>query len=181
MSDVRFSLSGITYQNNSLVTLEDIGEAGDALFCITDLTACCRPPYTGENGPDIGNWFFPNGTQIYTPGEGTDWDFYRTRGETVILMHRKGGGEDGIYRCEIPDAINVAQTIHIGVYSAYTGEWCMYTPVLVMDSCRVIGVGASAAAPVLAGPLFRQFHKIHSYTYYSRTTSKVFPTPLRVV
>ena len=121
------------------MTLEDIGEGSDALFCITKKRACCRPPYTGENGPDIGNWFFPNGTRIYTPGEGTDWDFYRTRGEMVILMHRRGGGEDGIYHCEIPDAINVTQTIYIGVYSASNGEWYIYTAVFVVDcQCRIV-------------------------------------------
>ena len=127
-SDVRFSLNDAAYQNNSLVTLEDIGEDENALLCITDLIACCRCPYTGEMWPDMGNWFFPNGTKIYTSGEGTDWDFYRTRGEMVVLMHRKGGGEDGIYRCEIPDTFNVAQTIYIGLYSASTGESYIYTP-----------------------------------------------------
>ena len=110
------------------MTLEDIGEDENALLCITDLTACCRCPYAGEMGPDIGNWFFPNGTKIYTPGEGTDWDFYRTRGEMVVLMQRKGGGEDGIYHCEIPDTLNVVQTIYIGIYSGSTGELYIYTP-----------------------------------------------------
>ena len=39
--DVWFSLNGTTYQNNSCVTLEDIGEGDDALLCVTNLTACC--------------------------------------------------------------------------------------------------------------------------------------------
>ena len=32
---------------------------------------------------------------------------------------------DGIYRCEIPDAMNVIQTLYIGLYTNTTGE-CMY-------------------------------------------------------
>jgi len=40
----------------------------------------------------------------------------------VVLMHRRGGGEDGIYRCEIHDSIGVLQTIYIGVYNTSTGE-----------------------------------------------------------
>ena len=125
--DVRFSLNGTTYQNNSLVTLEDIGEWRDALLCETDLTACCRSPYTGETGSVIGNWFFPNGTRVlnfyanYTTH--TLWDFYRTRGQMVVYLHRRRGGVNGIYRCEIPDAMNVTQIIYIGVYTANTGEW----------------------------------------------------------
>ena len=117
-------LKGTTYQNNSCVTLEDIGEGDDALLCITNLTACCRPPYTGGTGKAIGNWYFPNGTKLPSDNAiGKKWDFYRTRGQMAIHMNRRKGGVEGIYRCVIPDAMNVTQTIYIGVYSASTGEW----------------------------------------------------------
>ena len=106
------------FQNNSLVTLEDIGEGVDALFCVTNFTPCCRAPYTGENGHSLGNWFFPNGTRV--PSE--RWDFHRGRGQMVVQLYRTRGGEEGIYRCEIPDAMNVIQTIYIGVYTASSGK-----------------------------------------------------------
>ena len=119
--DVKFSLSGTVYQNNSVVTLENIGEGGDALLCITDITDCCRPPASYNA---IGNWFFPNGTRV--PSSGNQWDIHRTRGRSVVLLHRRRGGADGIYRCEIPvpqsDAEDVTQTIFIGVYTANTGK-----------------------------------------------------------
>ena len=131
-------LRGRPYQNNSNVTLEDIGEGDDALLCITDLTACCQPPYTGEMGPALGNWFFPNGTIVFS---GDQSDFFGTRGQMVVRMNRRRGGVEGIYRCEIPDAMNVTQTIYIGVYSISTGEWLilycstdMYTRTLVIRS-----------------------------------------------
>ena len=115
---VRFWLRGTTYQNNSLVTLEEIGEWEDALFCVTDQPACCRPPYyTGA----IGNWLFPNGSGI--PSSLGQWDFFRTRGQMIVNMHRRRGGVNGIYSCLIPDARNVIPTIYIGVYTADTGEW----------------------------------------------------------
>ena len=104
--NVSFSLRNTTYENNSLVNLEDIGEDDDALLCTTDLTACCRPPYTGEMGSDLGNWFFPNETRV--PNEdvnntsGLQWDFYRTSSHSMVLMHRKRGGVTGNYRCR-PD------------------------------------------------------------------------------
>ena len=103
------------------MTLEDIGEGDDALLCVTDQTACCRPPHTGVTGSVIGNWFFPNGTRV--PSSGVLWDFHRTTGQSVKRLHRRRGGEDGIYHCEIPDAMNVTQTIYIGVYNTSTGEW----------------------------------------------------------
>ena len=101
--------------------LEDIGEDDDdALLCMTNLTACCRRPYTSDVGPALGNWYFPNETRVLSPGE--EWDITRTRGQRVVLLHRRRGGEEGIYHCEIPDAMNVNQTLYIGVYSASTGE-----------------------------------------------------------
>ena len=102
--------------------LEDIGDRDDALLCITSLTTCCQHP-------SLGNWFFPNGSKV--PGSGNNWDIYRTRGQMVVRMHRRTGGEEGIYRCEIPDSMNVIQTLYIGVYSASTGEWYIYTLVLL--------------------------------------------------
>ena len=108
---VRFSLNGTTYQNNSIVTLEDIGEDDDALLCVTDLTTCCQPSSVNARG----NWFFPNGTRV--PSSGVKWDFHRTRGQSVVLLQRRQGGVEGIYHCMIPDAMNVDQTIYIGVYN----------------------------------------------------------------
>ena len=110
---VRFSLNGITYQNNSIVTLEDIGEGDNALGCVTDQTACCQAGST--SGSSLGNWFFPNGTRV--PASGNQWDFHRTRGQSVVRLQRRRGGEEGIYSCEISDAMNITQTIYIGVYS----------------------------------------------------------------
>ena len=117
---VGFSLNGTTYQNNSIVTLEDIGEDDDALLCITDQPVCCRPPRTGEAQLPIGNWYFPNGTRV--PSSGGQWDFHRTRGHMVVLLHRKRGGVDGVYCCVVPDALNATQTVYIGVYTASAGE-----------------------------------------------------------
>ena len=110
--DIRFSLKGSTYQNNSFVFLEDIGEGDNALLCITNQTACCRP---GGMGTVLGNWFFPNGTKV--PSVANNFTLGRTRGHMMVSLHRRRGGEEGVYRCEIPDAMNVTQTIYIGVYA----------------------------------------------------------------
>ena len=107
------------------MTLEDIGEDDTALLCVTNLTACCRPPYTGPWFP-LGKWFFPNGTivpSIFINGNtGLEWDFYRDRGQMMVRMKRRRGGVEGIYRCEIPDSTNITQTIYVGVFNASTGE-----------------------------------------------------------
>ena len=118
---VWFSLKDKTYQNNSNVILEDIGEGDDALLCMTNQTACCRRPYTnGINRTALGNWYFPNGTRV--PSSGVQWDFHRTRGHMVVHLQRRRGGAEGVYNCQIPDILGIFQTIHIGVYSLSTGE-----------------------------------------------------------
>ena len=115
--DLQFSLNTKTYQNNSLVSLEEIGEGHDALWCRTDLTSCCKPPHT-ETAK--GNWFYPNKTRV--PNSKDQWNFYRERKKMVVNLHRRRGGENGIYYCEIPDSVNVYQTIYIGVYNTSSGE-----------------------------------------------------------
>ena len=55
--------------------------------------------------------------------QGMQWDIYITRGQMVVVMHRRRGGVEGIYRCMIPDTFGITQTIYIGVYSASTGKW----------------------------------------------------------
>ena len=112
-------LRGRPYRNNSIMKLGDIGEGDDALLCITNLTACCR-----SGGNALGNWYFPNGT-IVPSALGVGWDIYTTKDSMVVRMHRRRGGVEGIYCCDIPDTKNVIQTINIGVYSASTGEWSM--------------------------------------------------------
>ena len=120
--DVWFSLRNTTYQNNSIVMLEDIGEHDDALLCITNYSACCG---SNNMGRVLGDWFFPDGDIVLS--EGKEWDIYITGDQMVARMNRRRGGMEGIYCCEIPDSLNVIQTLYIGVYSANTGEWCVYT------------------------------------------------------
>ena len=118
--DFWFSLRNTTYQNNSCVALEDIGEGDDALLCLANLTDCHQPSHTDAIGLVQGNWFFPNGTRV--PSNGTRFDFYSDRIEMVVRLNRRQGRDEGIYSCVIPDSANVTQTIYIGVYTADTGE-----------------------------------------------------------
>ena len=100
------------------MTLEDIGEGEkDALLCNTNLTACCRPPYSGSTN---GNWYFPNGSSRIPSRGNLHSTFYRTRGQMVVRLNHRRGGEEGIYRCEIPDSVNVVQNIYIGLYTTNT-------------------------------------------------------------
>ena len=129
---VWLSLRGVTYQNNSLVTLEDIGEGDDALLCVTDNTACCARAQS-PGAVNLGDWYYPNETGVANSVVATPnilWEFYRNRGPSVVRMNRRRGGMNGIYHCEIPDTTGVNHTIYIGVYTVSTGEWCMHSHIL---------------------------------------------------
>ena len=119
--DVWFSLNGTTYHNNSLVTLENIGENNASLLCLTNFSACCGP-FTSENGSAKGNWYLPNGSRVPSKNDNEQSDFYRDRGQSVVRISQRRGGVDGIYHCVIPDSMKVTQTIYIGVYAENSGE-----------------------------------------------------------
>ena len=129
---VRFSLNGTTYQNNSLVTLEDIGEWDDALLCLTDNTMCCARAQVPGHGI-LGDWYYPNGTGVSNSGE--IWEFYRNRGQSVVRLNRRRGGVTGIYHCEIPDANGVTQDIYVGLYTNDNGEYR-----LIATQCECVSI-----------------------------------------
>jgi len=113
-------LNGAIVPNHGFVLLDNIGEYRESLLCLTDLTACCKSDYTGGRG-HLGHWFFPNETMV--PNMGDQWDFFRTRGQMMVLMHHRRGGVNGIYHCDIPDQTENPRRLYVGVYTANTGGY----------------------------------------------------------
>ena len=110
---MHLSLRGRKYiVNNSYFDIDDIGAEGDgaALLCITDLMQCCRGNET-DGGGALGQWFYPNGTNVSI--EGNKYDFYRNRGRSVVRLNRRNSARSptGLYCCEVPDATNTQQRI----------------------------------------------------------------------
>lgn len=109
---VKFMLRDRTYLNNSVVTINDIGEGdNDALLCVTELEDCCMDPRHGD-------FYYPNGTRVpfAMPDGQMRKGLLRNRGNQVIRLIRKGGmvtSPTGQYRCVIPDNLGVNQTIYI--------------------------------------------------------------------
>ena len=114
-----------TYTNNSVVNRMDIGTGSAALLCTTTYSPCCSSANRDTQ------WFFPSGSQVpnspYFP-------YYRTRnnpefGErtgpsSVRLNRNPQGTTTGIFRCDIPDASGVLQSMFVGIYNSGTGESC---------------------------------------------------------
>ena len=105
---VYFTLNGSVYLNRSVIPLKDVGESGHALFCVTNKEDCCRHP-----PQRLGEFYYPNGARVPIRSEGDG--FYRQRGDGEIYLNRRfeATAPRGTFRCEIPDATDVLQTIYI--------------------------------------------------------------------
>ncbi len=103
------------YPNNSIVTITDIGVGDNALFCLSNSNICCRT----SNGVTSGEWFLPGGsTHINGNGESSSTaDFSRSRRSSAVLLNRRNNAiePEGLYRCDVIDARNIAQTLYIGI------------------------------------------------------------------
>ena len=95
---------GQIYPNNSVFLMTEIGEASMALLCVTNNTNCCQSNRMGE-------WFYPNNTQV--PTSGARLNFYRNRDSQVVRLNRRNNAlsPTGKYHCEVVDASGTSQTL----------------------------------------------------------------------
>ena len=129
------------YPNNSVVVLTDIGEAADvededtmtALFCLTDLTACCRGADTGSDG--VGEWVLAGQTELVpaTNAAPSDSPFTRGRALSAVLLNRRNTtfGPTGIFTCHIPDGSG-PRTAYIGIGTGMSCDLHVTCPVQVL-------------------------------------------------
>ena len=110
------------------MTITDIGTDSAALLCTTTFVPCCfsvPPPGT--------HWYFPNGSQINNT---ITLPYYRTRTDSsfsppgAVILHRNPGATiTGIFYCDIRDATGTFQSIYVGIYTTYSGEYILPTQV----------------------------------------------------
>ena len=106
---------GNNISNHGYVDLNTVGtENTTDVQCQTDLITCC----SGSQGPDRGDWYFPNGNRL--PFSGV---VYEGRGpQRVVLKYTGSGGTSGIYRCDIETvAVNNNdghETVYVGLYTS---------------------------------------------------------------
>ena len=106
VSQPHFVLNGKTYQSNSQVRLQDIGQGNQALHCRTTSPNCCR-------NERIGDFYYPNNSTV---GINADREaFYRNRGASEVLLHRRQASTDplGEFRCDILDGCDEKISLYI--------------------------------------------------------------------
>ena len=115
------SFLGETLATHSYVNLSLVGDVhvnnSDSVQCHTDLSTCCG----STQGPNRGDWYFPNGTRLPFIGSG---DVFESReAQRVDLRQTRGNNTvPGIYRCDIStNAVHdtdssVGDTLYVGLY-----------------------------------------------------------------
>ena len=133
----------VYYNNNSMISISDIGEGDDALLCITDLRECCKRNQTVSDFRALGEWFYPNGSAVGV----NDREFIKNRDRSVVLLHRR---EDtttstGQFCCEVPDAAyeNVTVCINVTESNSYKYSSPTMTPASVY--CKQTSTSMSTA------------------------------------
>ena len=120
---IGLTLNSVSYTNNSVVNITDIGTDSAALICTTTYTPCC---YSGNSATQ---WYFPNGAQVQNLGlSPPSMTFSRTRSRSpgaVRLNRNSGATTTGVFHCDIPDGSGDLQSLYVGIYTATTGESCI--------------------------------------------------------
>ena len=109
---------GNNIPNHSYVDLNTVGVTigTNTVQCHTDLTSCC----SGVQGPDRGDWYFPDGNRLPFAGFG---DVYESRSDRLVgLRYRGSVTTSGIYRCDIETIAvndnNGNETLYVGLYTS---------------------------------------------------------------
>ena len=113
---------GNNIPNHGYVDLNTVGtENTNKIQCYTDLYTCC----SGAQGPDRGDWYFPNGTKLPLSG-----NVRMGRGDKVAVLEYNGQNTlqieendiSGIYRCKIETMESQnkigREILYVGLYTS---------------------------------------------------------------
>ena len=76
---------------------------------------------SANNGPNIGQWYYPDGTVVPFGNFDAQIPTYSKRFPGQIALARKFGlsGYEGLYTCIIPDENGINQTLVVGAYKDF--------------------------------------------------------------
>ena len=125
------------YENNSIISVSEIGEGRKALICFTNKTKCCRKRDISDHAKTgEGEWYFPNDS-IVSIKDGRA-DFYRDRHASIIRLNRRNDATmpSGLFRCEVNDFYDVTKNLYVGIYLLISE----ITGILTYYSCNILTI-----------------------------------------
>ena len=108
--------------NYSMIYTEQIYHSDTNNDSINDALWC----QSANNSSDIGLWYYPDGTQVFSGNFSQNNDvphpIYSKRFSGQIALARSSGlsGYEGLYTCVIPDQNGVNQVLVVGAYRSDT-------------------------------------------------------------
>ena len=114
-------VSGVTLEqgpnelsNNSLLTVDDIGEAERALYCTSDRKFCCL----NDSYADRDYWFLPNGSQVESLPTNDSGTLVVSLGYQMVGLNCVNYSSSdeipaGVYHCEMMDKNNITHYLYI--------------------------------------------------------------------
>ena len=119
-SGLYFTLEGVLHLPGDSVNLSDIRQqpfedrpnAGSTLVCVTTNvnTACCRRDdnngLTNATAGAVGEWLYPNNTQVPRPSDGNVVNFARIGYIYQVRLGREASDSTpplGVYTCQVPE------------------------------------------------------------------------------
>ena len=146
----------VYYNNNSMISISDIGEGDDALLCITNLRDCCKNIQTHSGIGALGEWFYPNGDAVAVETYSYR-GFYKDRDQSVVRLHRREDGTApiGQFCCKVPDATYEVVTICIDMSNSNDSESDISSPTLASgdEYCKQTPTSTASQQPVTSIPL----------------------------
>ena len=104
---IKFQLAGEDVPSGGQVSVQRIGEKGNALLCITPNEYCCK----NKQGR------FENGQGDKVPASGSNQTLYRSRGTGMVRLNHRSDRDSsavtGVYRCCLPDGCGEEKCIEI--------------------------------------------------------------------
>ena len=105
--------------NNSYINLTLVGIDSNSVQCHTDLPTCCN----ASQGPDRGDWYFPNGTRLPFSYFSID-KVYESRKAQRVDLNILGDPVllEGLYHCDIDIQTTAGndgrETVYAGLYKS---------------------------------------------------------------
>ena len=130
------ALKGAVFPNYGVLRRDSsvIGEAEDALYCVTDRVACCGTPpspdccgtidsLSGDGGSSNGQglWFSQN-DHLQSGTADTNLWYASWLNGAVLLNYRGGTGTTGLYWCLITDNTGLPHRYYTCVYDTGTSQ-----------------------------------------------------------
>ena len=110
---VQLVFRGVSYPNNSVLSLNDIGEfsTGSAILCTTNRSPCCS---SSDSTMRFGQWYYPDGSMV--PNSGQDFNRSRRDNQTIYLNRRNNAqSPTGSFCCELPDNSSVTHRVCVSL------------------------------------------------------------------